>query len=63
MSYVNGVNLLPATGEWTYDVAPYRGQRLEEPDPLPPRPAAPGFHLPFSGNAKFIRPWRVRMKE
>lgn len=30
MSYVNGVNLLPATGEWTYDVVVYRGKRVSE---------------------------------
>ena len=29
----------------------------------PRRPAAPGFHMLFSGAARFIRPWRVRMKE
>jgi len=27
MSYLKGVNLLPATGEWTYDSVPYRGKR------------------------------------
>jgi hypothetical protein len=27
MSYLRGVNLLPATGEWTYDSVPYQGQR------------------------------------
>jgi hypothetical protein len=27
MSYLNGVNLLPATGEWTYDSVPYQGKR------------------------------------
>lgn len=32
MSYVNGVNLLPATGEFTYDVAPHRGKRVTEPE-------------------------------
>jgi hypothetical protein len=31
-------------------------------DPEPPKPAAPKFHMLFSGAAKFIRPWRVRMK-
>jgi hypothetical protein len=28
MSYLKGVNLLPATGEWTYDSVPYQGQRV-----------------------------------
>jgi hypothetical protein len=32
MGFVLGVNLLPSTGEWTYDVALYRGKRLEETD-------------------------------
>lgn len=32
-----------------------------EPDAAPPVP--PGFHMLFSGYAKFIRPWRVRMKK
>jgi uncharacterized protein (TIGR02217 family) len=27
MGYINGVNLLPATGEWVYDSVPYRGLR------------------------------------
>ena len=27
------------------------------------RPAPPEFHIMFSGNAKFVRPWRVRMKK
>lgn len=27
MSYILGVNLLPATGEWVYDSVPYRGLR------------------------------------
>jgi hypothetical protein len=31
-----------------------------EPDAAPPVPT--GFHMLFSGHAKFIRPWRVRMK-
>ncbi|MCI0468394.1 MAG: glycoside hydrolase TIM-barrel-like domain-containing protein, partial [Beijerinckiaceae bacterium] len=30
MSYVNGVNLLPATGEFTYATTAHRGQRLTE---------------------------------
>jgi uncharacterized protein (TIGR02217 family) len=30
MSYVNGVNLLPSTGEFTYDTIPYLGQRVTE---------------------------------
>jgi uncharacterized protein (TIGR02217 family) len=28
--YVNGVNLLPSTGEFTYDTVPYQGQRATE---------------------------------
>ncbi len=31
MSYIKGVNLLPSTGEWTYDVVPYQGRRVTEP--------------------------------
>ncbi|WP_395664562.1 glycoside hydrolase TIM-barrel-like domain-containing protein [Methylocella sp.] len=30
MTYIQGVNLLPATGEWTYDVVAHRGRRVEE---------------------------------
>jgi uncharacterized protein (TIGR02217 family) len=30
MSYVNGINLLPSTGEFTYDTIPYLGQRVTE---------------------------------
>ena len=26
--YVNGVNLLPSTGEFTYDTIPYQGKHL-----------------------------------
>ncbi len=36
MSYVNGVNLLPATGEFTYDTVAYLGQRAEPPGALLP---------------------------
>jgi hypothetical protein len=31
------------------------------PDPGPPKPEIPKFQMLFSGAAKFIRPWRVRM--
>ena len=31
-------------------------------DPEPVKPAAPKFQMLFSGAAKFVRPWRVRMK-
>ena len=34
-----------------------------KPDHVPPMPAAPGFQLPFSAKARFLRPWRVRMKQ
>lgn len=27
-----------------------------------PKPVSPKFHLLFSGAARFVRPWRVRMK-
>ena len=30
MTYISGVNLLPATGEFTYDTIPYLGQRVTE---------------------------------
>jgi hypothetical protein len=30
VSYINGVNLLPSTGEFTYDTIPYLGQRVTE---------------------------------
>jgi len=30
MSYIIGVNLLPSTGEFTYDTVPYLGQRVTE---------------------------------
>ena len=36
MTYVNGVNLLPATGEFTYDTVAYRGQRAQPPGALLP---------------------------
>ena len=44
MTYVNGVNLLPATGEFTYDTVAYRGQRAQ-----PPGRAAADQHLRKSG--------------
>ncbi len=31
MSYIKGVNLLPSTGEFTYDTIPYLGERVTEP--------------------------------
>jgi hypothetical protein len=34
MDYVNGVNLLPSTGEFTYDPVAYMGQRVTESAPL-----------------------------
>ncbi|MGC2140097.1 MAG: hypothetical protein WA620_00795, partial [Methylovirgula sp.] len=30
MGYINGVNLLPSTGEFIYDTVPYLGQRVTE---------------------------------
>ncbi len=30
MGYISGVNLLPSTGEFTYDTIPYLGQRITE---------------------------------
>ena len=37
---------------------------LHELEAIEPTRSAPGkFHMGFSGYAKFIRPWRVRMKE
>lgn len=30
MTYINGVNLLPSTGEASYDTIPYRGRRVTE---------------------------------
>ena len=30
MTYINGVNLLPATGEWVYDSVPYRAKHLTD---------------------------------
>ena len=32
MGYINGVNLLPSTGEFTYDTIAYLGQRVTEID-------------------------------
>lgn len=36
MGYVNGVNLLPATGEFTYDTIAHLGQRAEPPGAVLP---------------------------
>ena len=30
MTLVNGVNLLPASGEWVYDTIPYQGQKANQ---------------------------------
>ena len=30
MTYITGVNFLPATGEWTYDSVPYQGRRADQ---------------------------------
>jgi hypothetical protein len=43
--------------------ATLRSRAAGKPDPEPPKPAAPGFHMLFSGAARFIRPWRVQMKK
>ena len=34
--------------------------RLEPAEP--PKPVIPGFHVQFTGSAKFVRPWRVTHK-
>jgi hypothetical protein len=34
--------------------------RLEPAEP--PKPVIPGFHVQFTGSAKFVRPWRVLLK-
>jgi hypothetical protein len=36
---------------------------ITEPDPEPPKPVAPKFHMLFSGAARFIRPWRIRIRK
>jgi hypothetical protein len=36
---------------------------IKKPDPEPTKPVPPKFHMLFSGYAKFIRPWRVRMRK
>jgi len=40
-----------------------RTPSVTKPAPAPLKPAAPGFHMLFAGAAKFIRPWRIRMKK
>jgi hypothetical protein len=36
---------------------------IKKPDSEPTKPVPPKFHMLFSGYAKFIRPWRVRMRK
>ena len=36
---------------------------ITKTDLEPPKPASPKFHMLFSGAAKFVRPWRVRMRK
>jgi hypothetical protein len=36
---------------------------IATPEPAVARPVPPEFNMLFSGNAKFVRPWRVRMKK
>jgi hypothetical protein len=40
-----------------------RTPAVTNPAPEPPKPAAPGFHMLFAGAARFIRPWRVRLRK
>jgi len=49
MGFVLGVNLLPSTGEWTYDVALYRGKRPGEPGFAPLN----AFFAPAGAKADF----------
>ena len=34
MTLLNGVNLLPASGEWVYDTVPHRSQQVTQPAPV-----------------------------
>jgi hypothetical protein len=36
--------------------------RLKLEPAEPPKAAIPGFHVQFTGSAKFVRPWRVMLK-
>jgi len=36
---------------------------LETPDPIEPQKPPPDFQMRFGGHAKFVRPWRVWMKQ
>jgi hypothetical protein len=36
---------------------------IATPEPDAAQPVPPTFHMLFSGYAKFVRPWRVRMKK
>jgi hypothetical protein len=36
---------------------------IAAPEPEAAQPAPPKFHMLFSGYAKFVRPWRVRMRQ
>jgi hypothetical protein len=44
-------------------VEPSAATRITEIDIEPSQPAVPKFHMLFSGAAKFIRPWRVRIRK
>ncbi len=50
MSYILGVNLLPSTGEFTYDTIPYLGQRTTESQLTSINRYANGGPLDGSGN-------------
>jgi hypothetical protein len=49
MTYINGVNLLPSTGEASYDTVPYRAKRTNEPDFLPTN----SYHAPGGAKTDF----------
>jgi len=43
--------------------AALQASAIANSDLVPPKPLPPEFHMLFSGAAKFVRPWRVRMRK
>jgi len=56
MSFINGVNLLPSTGEFAYDTIAYLGQRVTEPNALP-------INLYASGGAGAVTDYTIAIDQ
>jgi hypothetical protein len=54
----------PVRIDLQHTIAELKASLLAKRDPIEPaKPTLPTFHVRFTASAKFVRPWRVRMRQ